>query len=389
VLRHIVACGLAALLARPALALTGEQPTFDKIADGVYAFVGKRNDANALVIATTQGVVLVDTGNNPPETRLLQRFIASVSERPVRYVIITQNHGDHAGGAPLFSPPASVIVHERVAKDWAGWPSYRVKSWRKRFPERAEALQALAPSDNLISFDDQMTLRVGGSTIELLYVDDPHNPGDIAVWLPESGVLHAGFAGYIGRHPDIRPDYSHGTTAGLLKQLQTLRALQPKVVVPAHGPVGSAADLGVLADYLLLAREKVRAQMAHGTPLEAITKTFSMSEYRGWDREIHFPWLAETIYRELGAQGPQTVAISSHEVKAAIVRVEDEGRRLVVKPPSGAELRLRITADTDIDGAATDRAELKRGMSVTARYQVPQGFNAALGYDVTELVVAP
>jgi len=36
-----------------------------------------------------------------------------------------------------------------------------------------------------------MTLHLGGKTIELIYVDDPYNPGDIAVWLPQSGVLHA------------------------------------------------------------------------------------------------------------------------------------------------------------------------------------------------------
>ncbi len=50
-------------------------------------------------------------------------------------------------------------------------------------------------------------------------------------------------------------------------------------------------------------------------------------------------------------------------------------------------LRLRITADTDIDGAASGRSQLKAGMKLTAKYQVPEGFNSALGYDVTEMLV--
>ena len=58
-------------------------------------------------------------------------------------------------------------------------------------------------------------------------MDDPYNPGDIAVWLPESGVMHAGFVGYRDRHPDIRPDYSHGTTWGMLRQLEVFSALKP------------------------------------------------------------------------------------------------------------------------------------------------------------------
>jgi cyclase len=379
---------LAGLLPCAALAVTGDKAEFRKVGDDVYAFVGKRNDANALVVVTAQGVVLVDTGNNPPETRILQGFIRSVTDQPVRYVVITQNHGDHTGGTPLFSPPANVIVHERVAKDWASWKPYQIKSWRKRFRERADALKSVHPIDTVLSFKEGMTLHLGGKTIDLIYVDDPYNPGDIAVWLPQSGVLHAGFVGYIDRHPDIRPDYSHGTTGGMLKQLEVLAALQPKVMVPAHGPLGDAKDLHALADYLLLARAKVRAMMAKGLPLEAITKGFHMNEYRGWDRENHFEWLAETVHRELRGEGPQIVAVSDREVKGTIVRAEDEGRRLVVKPDSDAELRLRITADTDIDGAATDRSQLRAGMKVEAKYQVPKGFNPALGYDVMEMAVA-
>src|SRR5712672_4174248 len=123
--RSLLAIALAALAPCAAFAVTGDKAEFKKVAEDVYAFVGKLNDANALVVVTTQGVVVVDTGNNPPETRLLQNFIKSVTSQTVRYVIITQNHGDHAGGTPAFAPPAHVIVQERVAKDWASYKPYQ------------------------------------------------------------------------------------------------------------------------------------------------------------------------------------------------------------------------------------------------------------------------
>jgi cyclase len=368
-------------------AITGEKPEFKKVADDVYAFIGKRNDANALVVVTNQGVVLVDTGNSPPETRVLANFIKSVTSQPVRYVIISQNHGDHNGGTPLFAPPANVIVHDRVARDWASWKPYQIKSWRKRFRERADAMKDVNPIDTVLSFSDHMTLKLGGKTIELIYVDDPYNPGDVAVWLPESGVMHAGFVGYLERHPDIRPDYSHGTTMGMLKQLEVLSALKPKVLIPAHGPLGDVKDLHALTDYLLLARQKVRTMMAQRMPLDAIMKEFNMSEYKGWDRENHFEWLAETLHRELQGEGPQIVPVVEQRVQGAILELAEEGRRLTVKPDSGQVIRLRVTSDTDIDGAATDRSQLKLGMKLNALYQVPQGFNAALGFDVMEMSV--
>jgi cyclase len=383
----LLAGATLALVMYPAHAITGDKPEFKKVADDVYAFIGKRNDANALVVVTTQGVVLVDTGNSPPETRVLQNFIKSVTTQPVRCVIISQNHGDHNGGTPLFAPPANVIVHDRVAKDWASWKPYQIKSWRKRFRERADAMKDVNPIDTVLSFSDRMTLKLGGKTIELIYVDDPYNPGDIAIWLPESNVMHAGFVGYLERHPDIRPDYSHGTTTGMLKQLEVLSALKPKVLIPAHGPLGDVKDLHALTDYLLLARQKVRTMMAKGMPLPAIMKEFNMSEYKGWDRENHFEWLAETLHRELQGEGPQIVPMVDERVQGAIMEIAEEGRRLTVKPDSGQDVRLRVTSDTDIDGAATDRSQLKVGMKLNALYQVPQGFNAALGFDVMEMTV--
>src|SRR6266568_507307 len=352
VLKLLLPIALAALMPHAALAVTGDKAEFKKVAEDVYAFVGKRNDANALVMVTTQGVVLVDTGNNPPETRILRNFIKSVTDQPVRYVVITQNHGDHTGGTPLFAPPANILLHERVAKDWAAWKPYQIKSWRKRFRERAEALKDVDPIDTVLSFTENMTLHLGGKTIELIYVDDPYNPGDIAVWLPQSGVMHAGFVGYIDRHPDIRPDYSHGTTSGMLKQLEVVSALAPKVMIPGHGPLGDVKDLHALTDYLLLARQKVRGMMAKGMPLTAIVKEFNMNEYKGWDRENHFEWLAETLYRELQSMGPLLPNIVEQKVMGTIARLEEEGRRLLVNQAAGPDVRLRIASDTDIDGAA-------------------------------------
>jgi cyclase len=381
---------LSAALATPASAqiITGEEALFEEVADGVYAFLGRRNDANALVIVTNAGVVVVDTGNNPPETRRLQEFIHSVTDQPVRYVVISQNHGDHIGGLPLFAPPAQTIAHEKVAEHWASWRPHQINSWRRRFPERSEALREASLTDNVMTFSDHMTLRLGGRVIELIYVDDPYNPGDIAVWLPEEGVMHAGFAGYIGRHPDIRPDYSHGTTAGILKQLDVLSALSPRVVVPAHGPLGDASAIHALIDYLLLARTKVRVMMDQGHSLPNIIEQFDMDEFEGWDREEHYPWMAETLHRELQGEGPQIVSLEEQRGSGTILNVNEEGRRLVLQTDTGDEIRLRVGADADIEGVP-DRSALEEGMNLSVLYVVPQGGNAALGFDVWEMRVAP
>jgi hypothetical protein len=240
----------------------------------------------------------------------------------------------------------------------------------------------------VISFPDHMTLNLGGKVIELIYVDDIYNIGDVAVWLPQDGILHAAFAGYKERHPDMRPDYSHGTTWGMLKQLEAMIALKPKVVVPAHGPIGDIKDLGVVVDYLLLARQKVRAMMDQGLRLAEIEKKFDMHEYKDWDRDEHLSWTAETIYRELKGEGPQESQVAERETKGTVAKVTDEGRRLTLALDGGKELRLRITSSTDIEGIP-DRTKLKEGQKVAAIYEEPQGASSPLGFDVLELTVQP
>jgi cyclase len=384
-LSFLVASGISVDAAR---AITPDKAEFRKLADGVYAYIGKRNDANAMVVVTSQGVVVVDTGNNQPESRNLMRSIQAVTAQPIRYVVITQNHGDHIGGTSLFSPPAHVIVHDKVAAALAAMKPYQIRSWRKRFSERAEALKDVNPIDTVISFPDRMKLNLGGKVIELIYIDDTYNIGDVAVWLPQDGILHAAFAGYKERHPDLRPDYSHGTTWGMVKQLEAMIALQPKVVVPAHGPLGDVTDLTAMEDYLLLARQKVRGMMDQGMPLAEIEKKFDMHEYKDWDRDEHLAWTADTIYREVKGEGPAKSAMAEKSVKGAIAKATEEGRRLTLTLEGGKELRLRITSETDIEGVA-DRTQLKSGQKVSALYAEPQDGSAPLGYDVLELTVEP
>jgi glyoxylase-like metal-dependent hydrolase (beta-lactamase superfamily II) len=231
-----------------------------------------------------------------------------------------------------------------------------------------------------------MTLNLGGKHIELIYVDDAYNIGDVAVWLPESGVLHGSFAAYKDRHPDIRPDYSHGTTITMLKQLEALLALKPRVVVPSHGPPGDVRDLQAMVDYVLLARQKVRAMMERGLPLPEIVKQFNMDEFKGWDRATHYDWIAETIYRELAGLGPIVVRTIEHEARGTLAKVVEAGRNLTLMTEDGKEIRLRVTSDTNIEGVA-DRTQLRPGMIVDATYEEPQDFNSALGFDVMELDV--
>lgn len=373
----IAICAWAAFLPLRVAAITGPEPEVRKLADGVYAYIGKVNDANAMFVVTSEGVVLVDTGNSPADTRNIQKQIRAVTKQPVRYVILSQNHADHIGGTPLFSPPATVIVHERVAKNWAEWKPNVVKAWRKFFAERTAALQNVHPLDNVMTFRDHMTLRLGGKTMELIYVDDEYNPGDVAVWLPEESVLLGSMAAYKERHPDLRPDYSHGTTVGLLKFLEALIALKPKYVIQAHGPIGDTKDLEVMVDYLVTARRKIRSMMDRGISVDAAREIFNMNEYPTWDRTMHLPVMAAALYRELQGEGPEIFDAPEKRLEGRISEVVDGGRYVTVTLNNGEAVSLRCGGLVDIEGVP-DRTHFKTGMRVHALYEQGKEWNETL-----------
>ena len=99
-----------------ALALTGSTiaqdlgPRVKKLADGVYVHTGKGFDSNSGIILTQEGVVVIDTGQNPIESRDIMDTVKKLTSMPVRLVIDTEPHADHTTGNFMFSPPAVVAV---------------------------------------------------------------------------------------------------------------------------------------------------------------------------------------------------------------------------------------------------------------------------------------
>ena len=85
-------------------------PRVQKLADGVYVHTGKGFDSNSGIILTQEGVVVIDTGQNPVESRDIMDTVKKLTSMPVRLVIDTEPHPDHTTGHYVFSPPALVVA---------------------------------------------------------------------------------------------------------------------------------------------------------------------------------------------------------------------------------------------------------------------------------------
>ena len=83
-------------------------PRVKKLADGVYVHTGNGFDSNSGIILTDEGVIVIDTGQNPIESRDIMATVKKLTSMPVRIVIDTEPHADHTTGHFVF--PGAVII---------------------------------------------------------------------------------------------------------------------------------------------------------------------------------------------------------------------------------------------------------------------------------------
>ena len=227
-----------------ALALTGSAlaqdlgPRVQKLADGVYVHTGQGFDSNSGIILTQEGVVVIDTGQNPIESRDIMATVKKLTSMPVRLVIDTEPHADHTTGHYVFSPPALVVAAagggesmrnaDRAAPD-------RVTRLAATSPDMKAALEGyrfIAPN---IEYHDKMTINLGGKTFELMYLKGVHSESDSAIWLPNERVVFSASAFVNNQINILRPFV---TIPDILAAGKMLKALNPEHVVPGHGTPG-------------------------------------------------------------------------------------------------------------------------------------------------------
>ena len=255
-------------------------PDVKKLADGVYVY-SKDYNSNVGIILTEDGVVLIDTGQNPSESLVVMDLVEKLTPQPVRFIIHTEPHGDHTSGTFVFSPPASVIAAAGAGALMAG----------NRLPANVPGARTVLPH---IEYGDEMTLRLGGRTVELLNLKNVHSGADTAIWLPNERILFAAATVVVKRYSNIRPFV---TIPDILASIKQMRASTPEVVVPGHGAPGTTKIFDDMERYFALLIERVRSLASEGKTLEQVKAELRMPENADWLRPEAFPSNVDAAWR--------------------------------------------------------------------------------------------
>lgn len=240
-----------------------------KVADGVYAFVGEKqqrsaqnlaNNATFGLVVTADGAVLVDPGGSYKGAAALHDAVRAVTDKPVRFVIDTGGQ-DHRwlGNGYWKAQGAKIIAANAAVADQKERASLELTMLSQLI---GPALDGTTPAYADITFDERYTLDLGGTRIEIVHPGPAHTPGDAFVWLPEKKVVFAGDIVFTERMLGIL-DFSK--SKGWVEAFEAIQALKPEQVVPGHGaPTTLARAKADTYDYLVALRTRIRKHMEAG-----------------------------------------------------------------------------------------------------------------------------
>jgi cyclase len=234
----------------------------DRVSEGIYVFTsGIYAEVTATVIFSEEGAIVVDTLPFPQETRQMHDFIAQRRSK-VLYVINTHSHADHVYGTYMF-PEAEVVAH------------YRCRRLMERFAEEALA-QAKIQTPQLadvklrlpeLLFNETMTLRLGGKTIELDY-SPGHSRDMITAYVQEDRLMIAGDTVM------PVPYVVGGDLDDLVDSLAAIKHKNIENLVQGHGEVLLRGEIDETLDaniqYLKSIDRLVREHIARGVPRNGV-----------------------------------------------------------------------------------------------------------------------
>ena len=289
---------IALLAGLTAASAQGQEDTveIEKVVDGIYMITGRGGNIGLSVGDDT--AFLIDD-KFAPMTENIMAAVATVTNKPVEFVINTHWHGDHVGGNENFGKAGTVIIsHDNVRKRMA-MKDYVDSRGNKREPYPDDALP-------IITFESAVTFHLNGQTFRAYHPPRAHTDGDAIIHFESHNVIHMGDVFFSGRYPFI-DTHSGGSVDGFIAAMEGGLALADEntKIIPGHGPLSGHAELAAAIAMLKEVKSRVVEGIASGRslddlldeePLADLEETWSWGFING--RSIY-----TAVYNDLSSAG--------------------------------------------------------------------------------------
>jgi cyclase len=219
-------------------------------------------------------VVVIDA-NFPKEAGDVLAAVKQTTDKPVRYVLDTHHHGDHAYGNAVWAKAGAQILGQtncaRLLK----------VSGPKQWADAARTRKDVAGSELKtvdVPFDEQYVLDDGTQRIEFRYLGHAHTPGDAVAYLPKHKILCTGDACVNGAFNFM----GHSNSASWISCLEKMERFDVSLVCPGHGPLADKDVIGRQKRYFQELRAQVKKALDAGKALAEVTASIDMPWYKDW-----------------------------------------------------------------------------------------------------------
>ena len=251
--------------------LEEKKVSFTRLSDHAYAYTAE-GDPNTGVVIGDDAVMVIDTQATPAMAQDVIRRIREVTDKPIKYVVLSHYHAVRVLGASAYRPEHIIasedtlaLIQERGEQDKA--------SEIGRFPRLFRAVESVPPGLTwpTLSFSGRLRLWLGKLEVHILQLGRGHTKGDTVVWLPAERIL---FSGDLVEF-DATPYAGDAYFSDWPQTLDAIAALKPLQLVPGRGAALQteaqvAAGLQGTRDFVSDVFAAVKAGAAAGKDLRTV-----------------------------------------------------------------------------------------------------------------------
>jgi len=279
----------------PALAQQPQGPprrSITRITGDLYRV--QNNDHHTVFLVTPAGIILADPINVEAAAWIKAQLTERFPNAPVRYVLYSHHHQDHASGAAVFNDTAELVAHESFVA--------ALKASASANEAAAKRFAAVLPPES--TYKDRRTITLGGKRVEMIHPGRMGHAPDMTVLIfPAERVLFGVDFVNVKSVPGTNTLANGAPIADYVNALKVVEALDFDIVAPGHGPMGKKADIPEHREYYEKIGVRVAAGIKAGQTLEQIQAAKIMDEYKDWieydeDNDINIA----NVHKTLSAQ---------------------------------------------------------------------------------------